>query len=53
MEIHRALVDGDGRQLDQPVRGDFWSVLFILHSEGQALVWNERNPAPVKQVTST
>lgn len=52
MEIYSVLVDGDGRQLDQPVRGDFRSVLFVLHSEGQALGWKERNPVRLKRAAS-
>lgn len=39
MEIHEVLVEGDGRQLDQPVRGYFRSVPLVLQCEGQALLW--------------
>lgn len=54
MEIHGLLVDGDGRQLDQPVWGYFWSVLFVLQCEGQAFFWGGiRNRACVKQLVAT
>lgn len=37
--MYDLLVDGDGWQLDQPVRGDHWSITGILQSEGQPLFW--------------